>query len=202
MKKAFSLVEIGFVLFIITAVFFTVIPLSVSNVKQARFIADWKDYIDQVKYSFETLVEYKKNRNISTEESVQRLISYLDGKKTDKKNLKSYKYKMMNGQIYNKMNLNKFDEVYIDVDKRIIGVEYGDFCRKDINVPCATVWTDINGKTKPNTVGKDIFIYEIYSGRIEPYGNGINFQSLKLDCSKTGTGMSCSKFYLLGGDLK
>ena len=203
MKKAFSLVEIGFVLFIITAIFFVAVPLSISNLKQARFIADWKDYVDQVQYSFETLTEYKKTKNLDTKASVQRLIKYLDGKLTDKNDYKFYKYKMMNGRIYQLINLNKFDEVYVDPQNRLIGVEYGeDSCRESEKVPCATVWTDLNGTKKPNIVGKDIFVYEVYDNNIEPYGNGINFESLKNDCSKFGTGMSCSKFYLLGGDLK
>ena len=55
MKKAFSLVEIGLVLIIFTAVFFIVVPFSVSNVKQAKFISEWKSYMEQVSYSFETL---------------------------------------------------------------------------------------------------------------------------------------------------
>ena len=70
MKKAFSLVEIGFVLFILASVFFIVTPLSVSNIKQAKFIADWKGYMEQVSYSYETLIEYKKANNLDDYEQI------------------------------------------------------------------------------------------------------------------------------------
>lgn len=202
MKKAFSLVEISIVLVIIAAIFFTVLPISVSNIKQAHFITEWKDYIEQVKYSFETLIEYKKINKLNAKESVRRLITYMDGK-PNTNSLKNYKYKMMNGKFYQNMNLEKFDEIYVDTKNRLIGVEYGELnCKKLPDSPCATVWIDLNGVKKPNIVGKDIFVYEIYSKGIEPYGQGINLKSLKADCSKSGTGMSCSRFYLLGGDLK
>lgn len=198
MKKAFSLVEIGIVLFILTAVFFIVVPFSVSNIKQARFISEWKSYMGQVLYSFETLVEYKKINNLDEKASVERLMHYLDAKPiSDKNKLKSYKYKMMNGNFYQKMKIDKFDEIYKDTNGRLIGVEYS-----LENEPYATVWTDLNGKNKPNIVGKDIFVYEIYPNFVSPYGKGMKMESVKNDCSKTGTGMTCSHYYILGGDLK
>ena len=203
MKKAFSLVEIGFVLLIITVVFFTAVPFSVSNVKQARLIAEWKNYVEQINYTYETLKEYKKNKKLTIKASVSRLIGYLDGKKTENDYLDNYKFKMMNGYFYQKMSPKKFDEVYIDIKKRIIGVEYGDInCEKKENVPCATIWIDLNGKRKPNIVGKDIFLYEYYPDRVDPYGKGMSYNTLKYDCSRTGTGLSCSEYYLMGGSLK
>ena len=30
----------------------------------------------------------------------------------------------------------------------------------------------------------------------------MKIESIKNDCSKTGTGMACSQYYILGGDLK
>ena len=208
MKKAFSLVEIGIMLLVVTSVFFAVVPFSVSNIKQAKFIADWKEYTNQVQYSFETLKEYKKNHAIDNKASVKRLMEYLDGRNisSNSKEVKNYRYKMMNGKFYQKMNIKKFDEVYIDERNRLIGIEYNKsengkvFCSE--KTPCATVWVDINGKTRPNTVGNDIFIFEIYPNSAEAFGKGISFESLKKDCSHDGTGMFCSKFYLLGGDLQ
>ena len=202
MKKAFSLVEICFVLFIIAAVFFAVVPFSVSNIKQARFISEWKGYMEQVSYSFETLIEYKKYNNIDEKESVKRLFHYLDAKPVyDDGKYKNYRLKMMNGKFYQKLNIKKYDEIYTDIKGRLIGVEYSKSeCTK--NQPCTTVWIDLNSKKKPNIVGKDIFIYEIYEDSVSPYGKGIKVETMKKDCSKKGTGMSCSQFYILGGDLK
>lgn len=203
MKKAFSLVEIGFVLFVITAVFFAVVPFSVSNLGQAEFIADWKNYIEQVSYSFEALREYKKTKNLSVEDAIERIMHYMDAEPVLKQNVVRYRFKMMNGNFYQKMNLERFDKIYYDVDGRLLGLEYGDLnCRKNINKPCATVWIDLNSAKRPNIVGKDIFVYEIYSTGIEPYGKGMKIESLQQDCSKMGTGLSCSRYYLMGGDLK
>ena len=202
MKKAFSLVEICFVLFIIAAVFFAVVPFSVSNIKLARFISEWKGYMEQVSYSFETLTEYKKYNNIDEKESVKRLFHYLDAKPVyDEGKYKNYRFKMMNGKFYQKLNIKKYDEVYTDIKGRLIGVEYSKSeCTK--TRPCTTVWVDLNSKKKPNIVGKDIFIYEIYEDSVSPYGKGIKVETMKKDCSKKGTGMTCSQFYILGGDLK
>ncbi len=204
MKKysAFSLVEIGIVLFIITAVFFTVVPLSLSNVKQAKFIAAWKDYHSQTVYSFETLTEYKKYHNLDERASVHRFIEYLDGKEIpkDSKEIKNYRYKMMNGKFYEKLNVEKFDEIYMDNKNRLLGVEYNNSNSENDGLN-ATVWIDLNGRKKPNVVGKDILILEIYNDSIEPYGRGVKVRTMEKDCSDTGTGMLCSKYYLLGGDL-
>lgn len=209
-QKAFSLVEIGIMLFIMTGVIFVTVPLSVSNINQARYISAWKDYFNQVKYSFEILNEYKKTNVMDVAHSVSKLMEYLDARlvaddmqtaKNDK-NIRGYKYKMMNGHFYQNINLEKFDEVYMDIKKRLVGIEYGDKNCSKTNAPCATAWVDLNGRKKPNTVGKDILIYEIYPNSVEPYGKGMDFSFLKTDCSRRGTGKSCSKFYLLGGDLK
>ena len=202
MKKAFSLVEICFVLFIIAAVFFAVVPFSVSNIKQARFISEWKSYMEQVSYSFETLIEYKKYNNIDEKESAKRLFHYLDAKLVnDKEKYSNYKFKMMNGKFYQKINIKKFDEIYTDIRGRLFGVEYEKSeCSK--TQPCTTVWIDLNGEKGPNIVGKDILVYEIYKDSVSPYGKGIKVETMKNDCSKIGTGITCSQFYLLGGDLK
>ena len=82
MKKAFSLVEIGFALFVLMAIFFIVVPFSVSNLKQVKCITEWKDYMVQAEYSFETLLEYKKTSNTNVKESVAKFMKYLDAKKS------------------------------------------------------------------------------------------------------------------------
>ena len=154
--------------------------------------------MNQVSYSFETLHEYKKLNNLDERASLKRLMHYLDAKPVEsKEKFKNYKYKMMNGAFYQKMDINKFNEIYEDATNRLIGVEYS-----FESEPYSTVWIDLNGKKKPNIVGKDIFLYEIYRNSVSPYKKGFKIESIKADCSKTGTGMSCSHYYILGGDLK
>ena len=45
-------------------------------------------------------------------ENIKRLMHYLDAKPViEKDKLKNYKYKMMNGNFYQKMNIEKFNEL-------------------------------------------------------------------------------------------
>ena len=201
-KKAFSLVEIIIVLFIMAAVFFAIVPFSVSNIKQAKFIAVWKDYMKQVDYSYETLTEYQKENPLKKKEAFLRLMNYLDAKivSKDEERIKNYSYKMMNGKFFHKIKLADFDEIYQDINGRLIGAEYKKICKE--HHECIRVWIDLNGEYKPNVVGKDIFVYEISDNFVQPYGDGIEFSKLKEGCSPQGNGMYCSKYYLIGGDLQ
>ena len=204
MKKSFSLVEIGFVLFIMMAVVFTALPLSVSNINQARLVASWKDYSKQINYSFETFSEFKKHhRRMSIKTSTAKLMEYLDAKPVSADILGNYKYRMMNERFYKELDPVRFDEVYVDVKGRISAIEYEDLmCMRHKDNSCITVWVDLNGVKKPNTVGKDIFAYKVYSKGIRFYGYGMGTEGMREDCSKKGTGLGCSQFYLLGGDIK
>ena len=200
--KAFSLIEIIIIFFVLSAVFFAVVPFSISNIKQAKYIAAWKDYMAQAEYSYEILSEYQKDNPLDKKEALKKFMQYLDAKEISKDDavVKKYRYKMMNGKFYQNIHLKDFDEIYKDINGRLIAAEYKKDCGN--NSECITVWVDINGNSKPNIVGKDIFVYEIFKKSIQTYGNGIEFSKLKQDCSITGSGMYCSKFYLIGGDLR
>lgn len=52
------------------------------------------------------------------------------------------------------------------------------------------IFFDVNGEKKPNTVGRDIYV-AVYKdgGLIPPYTDKV--ESVKTDCSKSGTGYSC-----------
>ena len=201
-RRAFSLVEIGIMIFVVAAVFFAVVPFSVSNIKQAKYIAAWKNYLNQVNYSYEVLMEYQKENPLDKKNAFNRLMKYLDAKKisNSEKEVKIYHYKMMNGKFFQKIKLEDFDEIYKDINGRLIGVEYKKLCKN--NQQYITVWVDLNGKEKPNIVGNDIFIYEILEDKIQVYGEGVDFNQLKKDCSFTGSGKFCSKYFLIGGDLR
>ena len=60
---------------------------------------------------------------------------------------------------------------------------------------------DVNGKSGPNVWGKDVFIMKIYNDRFEPFGKSEDISSQKQDCSKSGTGLACSSYYLIGGNF-
>ena len=60
---------------------------------------------------------------------------------------------------------------------------------------------DMNGKIPPNIWGKDIFGARIFDDKVEAFGTNLTLQELQDDCSKTGTGVNCSYYYLIGGDF-
>ena len=60
---------------------------------------------------------------------------------------------------------------------------------------------DVNGKSAPNVWGKDVFGFNIYSDRFEPFCHNDSISRQKQDCSKNGTGLCCSSYYLKGGSL-
>ena len=61
---------------------------------------------------------------------------------------------------------------------------------------------DMNGLKGPNTWGKDIYGINIFTdGKITPIGTGWDLEDLKKDCSETGTGISCSHYYRIGGEF-
>ncbi len=67
----------------------------------------------------------------------------------------------------------------------------------DTVYPTMTLFFDINGERKPNTLGKDIFVllYTYEYGLIPPYYKAPVEDIIK-DCSNEGIGMSCIQKYL------
>ena len=60
---------------------------------------------------------------------------------------------------------------------------------------------DVNGKNGPNIWGKDVFGMNIYEDKFEPFCKSEAMSKQKQDCSKNGTGLCCSSYYLLGGNF-
>ena len=57
---------------------------------------------------------------------------------------------------------------------------------------CSQIYTDINGGKKPNTIGKDIFIFYITPYAIKPNTD---------DCNTNEIGWGCSGYILQNGDM-
>ncbi len=60
---------------------------------------------------------------------------------------------------------------------------------------------DVNGSAGPNIWGKDVFGFNIYADRFEPFCKEQALSIQKQDCSKNGTGLCCSNYYLIGGSF-
>ena len=61
---------------------------------------------------------------------------------------------------------------------------------------------DVNGEVGPNVWGKDVFGLNIYSDRFEPFCKNDTINEQKQQCSKNGTGLCCSNYYLQGGSIE
>lgn len=104
----------------------------------------------------------------------------------------------MNGAKVYKGQSYYFDDFYFAENNSIVGI-------KDIKSENSTdalfiMMFDINGIMPPNRWGRDIYGVNIYDGgKIEPFGFDMEMNELKKDCSDSGTGVSCSYYYKIGG---
>lgn len=110
----------------------------------------------------------------------------------------NYRYRYLNGKRIS--DEQKLDRLAYRQDGSIVGFKVlNQGC--DANTPCATLLFDVNGPNKPNKIGFDIFGLEFYKNEIHPWGyfDYNELTSYKTDCSKQGSGVTCSHYYLIGG---
>lgn len=190
MKKGFTIIEVSilFVIFIIVA--FLVAPLSLDDTMQAKNTSRWRtvqaDFVN-IFYS------------INTQEEAFELKDLLDniiGNEV-KSTVPTYKITFLNGTFPNKAF--RFDEYLLTYSNAIIAYKLYDNSESNV---LGKLMYDVNGSTGPNTWGKDVFGFYIYKDRFEPFGKGKPLNEQKQDCSKTGTGLFCSNYYLIGGDFE
>jgi len=198
MKRAFTLIEVLILLVIFILVAILVIPLSIDDTIQARNVSRWKQVqpgICEIPLSIKTL---SHNRDMDLQSFVTALVKIhpLD-------NVITYKIKYMNGddpqdkyvftQIYKTDGLatiafNWFDDPSVEssTKREILG----------------TLMYDVNGKSGPNVWGKDVFGMNIFKDKIEPLGQAATDSETEFDCSRQGTGLYCSSYYLKGGTFE
>ena len=66
------------------------------------------------------------------------------------------------------------------------------------------IWVDINGKSFPNVVGKDVFLFLYNKYRVVPYGYNRTNESLKsLGCTtaSNGIGYNCTAWVLVNENM-
>lgn len=197
MEKAFTLVEVMILFVIFTLVAILVIPMSIDDTMQARNIAKWKHAesgLSEIPLSIKTL---SHNRDMDLQSFVTALV-----KIHPLKDVISYRIKDMNGdapkedyqftQIYNTDNGATIAFRWLDdpmaepeTNRQILGI----------------LMYDVNAKKGPNVWGKDVFGMNIYKDKIEPFGQGKDDSDIEFDCSRQGTGLYCSSYYLQGGSF-
>ena len=111
-----------------------------------------------------------------------------------------YRIKFLNGEKIDKSNEYYFSDLYYTDDLQVVGIK--DLSANSKSSAWYIMMFDVNGLLPPNVWGKDVYGIYIYDeGKIEPFGHNISQDKEEFDCLKTGKGLTCSDFYLIGGDL-
>lgn len=183
-------------------------PVSIGNSMQAGFISKWNEKYNRVEYMFKVINAHitddilkSFNKAKTSEEREQLLLQlikpYLRVNTEMDAPKKHYRPRYMNGAKVYKGQTYYFDEFYFAENNTIVGIK--DIKSDKSDDTLFMMMFDMNGILPPNRWGKDIFGVRILEGRIEPFGEGMEMSELKKDCSESGTGVSCSYYYKIGG---
>jgi len=199
-KTGFTIIEIVTTIFILTVASMVMIHFIARDTRtQANNIDKWVTFYKELNTQYKVYRLQNPETNIfkySEDEIFNSFSPYLNLQHNTP--ITNYKYKYLNGKkVTKEYKLNKFAK---RPDGSIIGFKLlSQTC--DDHTPCATLLIDINGENKPNKIGFDIFGLEFYKDEIHPWGYFDYNESLsyKNNCSKKGTGETCSHYYLIGG---
>ena len=208
----FSFFNIFSVISIILVLVLILVPFNVINLEQAQRIAKWLKVYEEMNYSFSLVKMYEgtiipdKNEadKIITEEYiVERIAPYLNIENDAKiqTKIEDYSYRLLNRKNLKKNNQFSFNKFLKTKDGMLLSVKENQKENLIDITPLYFMFVDINGEEKPNQIGKDIFIINIYKDNIKPLGTGRGHASLKVNCSPIGTGLYCAEYYLLGGSF-
>ena len=113
-----------------------------------------------------------------------------------KSDIEPYKITFMNGTYPNVTY--RFNDFKLTQGNSVLAYKLFDNTQSDLR---GVFLYDVNGKTGPNVWGKDVFGFNIFSDRFEPFCKNDSVSVQKQDCSKAGTGLCCSNYYLIGGSF-
>ncbi len=205
-KKRFWKLEYSIALFVMLGVLLLIMPVSIESTRQANFISKWNEKLNRVEYMFtvinahitdDMLKSMKKAKTPSERENLLLAIikPYMRIKSLP---IRHYKPRYMNGVRVYKGQRYYFEDFYFAENNTIVGIK--DIKNEKSDDVLFIMMFDMNGILPPNRWGKDIFGVNIYDGgKIEPFGFDESMDELKKDCSETGTGVSCSYYYKIGG---
>lgn len=210
MKKFVWRIEYSLTLIVCFTILLFLIPISFSS-KNAEFISKWNDTYNKIDYMFTAMGAQSESdivkgfKNTKTNDEQERLMMLLVKPylrlQAQEKLSKKYKPHFMNGKQVGKDNFWYFDKFYIAKSGVIVGIK--DILNSDIIEPAFMLLVDMNGIKAPNVWGQDIYGVDIYiDGKVRPFGYGWDIEKLKKDCSPSGTGISCSHYYRIGGEFR
>ena len=189
-KKGFTIVEVSILFIIFLIVAFLVAPLSMDDTRQAKNTSRWRS----VQSDFGNIVYYMNtDRNENNTGFEEALFKALEN--DIKNDTESYRITFMNGT--NPIGTYKFDDFKNTHSNATLAVKMFENTKGKRGI----LLYDVNGKTGPNVWGKDVFGMDMYEDRFETFCKTEVINKQKLDCSKSGTGICCSSYYLIGGNF-
>lgn len=192
MKKGFTIVEVSilFVIFLIVA--FLVAPFSIDDTMQAKNTSRWRS----VQQDFINILSSVNNTNEADSLNFNKeFVQVIDNQFSNV--VKYYKINYLNGN-YPEPDYN-FDNYRLTNSKAIISYKMFDTPKDGIY---GLLMYDVNGQNKPNVWGKDVFGFNVYPDRLEAFCMHDTLNTQRQDCSKRGTGLCCSNYYLIGGNFE
>lgn len=207
MRKGFTIIEVVAVFLLILGVTFIVLPKSMETTKQAKFISEWTQKYSELEYMASVI---KAQQDSKINEELKKALNNDDRSQAVLETIKPYlritdelkdpKYKQfyMDRKLVKEGDKYYFNKLYNSSSGEIIGLKW---LKEDCvdSEPCAVMAFDVNGTKIPNTWGYDIFGINVLKNGIEPIGKNIDPDILKNDCSRSGYGIYCSYYYLIGG---
>ncbi len=192
MKRGFTIIEVSilFVIFLIVAIL--VAPLSLDDTIQAKNTSRWRNVqadFSNIYYSLTTRLE---ENNVNFMEAFQTIMD-----NETKNNIPSYKINSLGNKPVDENYI--FDNYKVTYSNAVYSAKI--FATPQDNGLKGYIMYDVNGSAKPNTWGKDVYGLNIYADRFEPFCKAEPLKIQKQDCSKNGSGLCCSNYYLIGGNF-
>ena len=191
MKKAFTIVEVSILFIIFLIVAFLVAPLSLDDTLKAKNVSRWRTVQEDFENIFYSVNSQKDNENFDFKTAFENIMAG-----EVKGDADSYKITYMNGTFPG--GEYRFSELKQTYSNAVVAYKIYNTSQDGV---LGVLMYDVNGQVGPNIWGKDIFGLNIYSDRFEPFCKNDSVASQKHDCSKSGTGLCCSNYYLIGGRL-
>ena len=191
MKKGFTIVEVSilFVIFLIVA--FLVAPLSLDDTMQAKNTSRWRSVQQDFTNIYYSINTQKDENELDFTDALNAIVD-----SEIKDNSSNYKITFLNGTFPN--NTYRFKDFKTTYSNATLAVKLFDAPQ---DKKLGMLMYDVNGKVGPNVWGKDVFGMNIYDDKFEPFCKTEPMSRQKQDCSKNGTGLCCSNYYLIGGSF-
>lgn len=206
-QNGFTIIEVVVVFLLILGITFFVLPKNMETTQQAKLISKWNEKYTQLQYMASVIVA-QKNGEITrkfnkAQDSIGKQQIILEAIKpylriTSKLN-EPYSQNYLNKVLLDNAGTYFVKDFYLTNTGEVIGLKVINPNCKEKEEVCAIITIDLNGIKPPNTWGYDIYGVNVLGNNLEPIGKGIDQEILKENCSKYGSGVYCSYYYLIGG---